>query len=151
MWFKKKKQLYSPANGTFLAIEEIPDEVFAKKLLGTGFGVSDHDGLIFAPCAGKVVNIFPTKHAITIETKKGDQVLVHIGLDTVELKGGPFEVLCTVGENVSCGQKIAVIDQAAVKKAGKQDVIIVVTPDNQVGTNANQTAQLNSGELAFEF
>ncbi|MHA4858100.1 PTS sugar transporter subunit IIA, partial [Enterococcus faecium] len=84
--FKKKKQetLYAPCSGKIISITEVNDPVFSQKLLGDGFAVIPDGSKIYAPLAGRVTNIFPTKHAINIKSNSGIDYLIHIGIDTVE-------------------------------------------------------------------
>ncbi|EAC3864696.1 PTS trehalose transporter subunit IIBC, partial [Listeria monocytogenes] len=88
-----EETLYAPADGNVVAITEVSDPVFSQKMMGDGFAVQPTNGTIYAPVAGTISSIFETKHAIGILTHGGAEVLVHMGLDTVELKGAPFEVL----------------------------------------------------------
>lgn len=132
-----EETLYAPADGKVVAITEVSDPVFSQKMMGDGFAVQPTNGTIYAPVAGKISSIFETKHAIGILTPGGAEVLVHMGLDTVELKGAPFEVLVSEGDTVTPETKIAVMDLDAVTAAGKQtDVLTVIT-------NAEKVRQLS--------
>lgn len=113
------------ADGKVLAITEVNDPVFSQKMMGDGFGVEPVNGTVYAPVAGIVTSVFPTKHALGLLTDEGLEVLVHMGIDTVDLKGGPFTVNVKEGDKVSAGDKIAQMDLAAIQKAGKQTTIIV--------------------------
>lgn len=132
-----EETLYAPADGKVVAITEVSDPVFSQKMMGDGFAVQPTNGTIYAPVAGTISSIFETKHAIGILTPGGAEVLVHMGLDTVELKGAPFEVLVSEGDTVTPETKIAVMDLDAVIAAGKQtDVLTVIT-------NAEKVRQLS--------
>ncbi|WP_195961379.1 PTS system trehalose-specific EIIBC component [Enterococcus casseliflavus] len=132
-----EETLYAPADGKVVAIAEVSDPVFSQKMMGDGFAVQPTNGTIYAPVAGTISSIFETKHAIGILTPGGAEVLVHMGLDTVELKGAPFEVLVSEGDTVTPETKIAVMDLDAVTAAGKQtDVLTVIT-------NAEKVRQLS--------
>ena len=132
-----EETLYAPADGKVVAITEVSDPVFSQKMMGDGFAVQPTNGTIYAPVAGTISSIFETKHAIGILTPGGAEVLVHMGLDTVELKGTPFEVLVSEGDTVTPETKIAVMDLDAVTAAGKQtDVLTVIT-------NAEKVRQLS--------
>lgn len=132
-----EETLYAPADGKVVAITEVSDPVFSQKMMGDGFAVQPTNGTIYAPVAGTISSIFETKHAIGILTPGGAEVLVHMGLDTVELKGAPFEVLVSEGDTVTPETKIAVMDLDAVTAAGKQtDVLTVIT-------NAEKVSQLS--------
>ncbi|EAC9287335.1 PTS trehalose transporter subunit IIBC, partial [Listeria monocytogenes] len=132
-----EETLYAPADGNVVAITEVSDPVFSQKMMGDGFAVQPTNGTIYAPVAGTISSIFETKHAIGILTHGGAEVLVHMGLDTVELKGAPFEVLVSEGDTVTPETKLAVMDLDAVTAAGKQtDVLTVIT-------NAEKVRQLS--------
>ena len=132
-----EETLYAPADGKVVAITEVSDPVFSQKMMGDGFAVQPTNGTVYAPVAGTISSIFETKHAIGILTPGGAEVLVHMGLDTVELKGAPFEVLVSEGDTVTPETKLAVMDLDAVTAAGKQtDVLTVIT-------NAEKVRQLS--------
>ena len=106
--FGKKKQankvLYSMANGKSIAIEEVPDEVFSTKMMGDGIAVIPDEGKIYAPCDGKISMVIDnTKHAVGIETDDGVELLIHVGLDTVDLMGEGFQTHVVIGDNVKVG------------------------------------------------
>jgi PTS system glucose-specific IIA component len=128
-FFKSKDnslEFYAPVSGTLLNISEINDPVFSSKMLGDGYGVEPSTGAIYAPVYGTVTAVFPTKHAIGIQTKSGDDVLVHIGIDTVELAGEPFDIFVEVGDKVSPKKKIVQVDLDTLEKLNKPKTIIVV-------------------------
>lgn len=130
MFFLKKKPiLCAVANGRFIPIENVQDDVFSSKMLGEGFGISQHDGKIVAPIDGKITNIFPTKHAITITTEQGASVLVHMGIDTVDLKGEGFELFVSENEYVQTGDCLAKVDNQFLTEKGKDTTIITVVPE----------------------
>jgi len=125
---------YSVADGTYLDIEQVPDETFAKKMLGDGFAIEPKTGIITAPVDGKVTTVFPTKHAIGFKTESGLEVLLHMGIDTVELKGAPFDVQVSDGQTVKHGEVVAKVDLDAIKAAGKQTpMIVIITNIGTVG------------------
>jgi PTS system glucose-specific IIC component len=135
----------SVANGQVLPLEAVKDEVFSSKMMGDGFAISQHDGRVYAPIDGIVKNIFPTLHAITIESKTGEKILIHMGLDTVDLKGEPFSIRVSEGQKVKSETLLAVIDLTKLEKAQKDDMIIVVFPEmihgNLLMKNQNVTIQ----------
>ena len=105
--------------GKLFLFLKLPDDVFSAKMMGDGFAVVPTDGEVSTPVAGKITSIFPTKHALGIQTDSGIEVLLHMGLDTVELQGGPFTLHVEEGQVVKQGDKIATIDLAALEQAGK--------------------------------
>lgn len=124
----RKELLFAPGNGAIVALDQVPDPVFSKKIMGDGFALRPTDGKIYAPIKGKVISIFETKHAIGLLTPSGAEILIHMGLDTVELKGEPFTVRVSVGDEVTPETLVAEMDLMKVKAAGKEtDVVVVMT------------------------
>ena len=119
-------EFYSVVDGELLDIEEVSDPTFAQKMIGDGFAVEPVNGHIVAPVNGEITTIFPTKHALGIKTSNGLEVLVHMGLDTVELEGKPFTVHVTEGQVVEHGDDLADVDLDAIKDAGKMPTMLVV-------------------------
>ena len=117
---------YTPTAGQLLAIEDVNDPTFSQKMLGDGYAVEPSDGNVVSPVDGEIATIFPTKHAIGIKTDNGLEVLVHMGLDTVELKGKPFTVNVSEGQKVRHGDVLATADLQAINQAGKVTTMIVI-------------------------
>lgn len=142
-----KAGLSNPVNGKVIPIEEVDDPVFSQKMMGDGFGVIPNDGDIYSPVSGKVVSVFPTQHAVGLEMDNGVEVLVHIGIDTVELEGGPFNTLVKEGDAVSPSTKLSTVDLAGLKAAGKENTVIVVfTNMDQVGDyDLSNTGEMDRG------
>ncbi|EMF0110698.1 PTS glucose transporter subunit IIA [Enterococcus hirae] len=134
--FKKNKSkditIFSPVKGKVIPIEYINDGVFSEKMLGDGFAVIPNSNEIYSPVIGKVVNIFPTKHAIGIQTDAGLEILIHIGLDTVELNGEPFELLIDIGETVDENTLLMKVDWPLIEAKGKGNPVIVVFTDTEI-------------------
>lgn len=119
---------YSVANGQVEDIEQVSDPTFAQKMLGDGYAVIPTDGKITAPVDGTITTIFPTKHALGIKTAAGLEVLVHMGIDTVQLKGEPFEIKVQEGQVVKHGDQLAQVDLDKIKQAKKAtDMMVIVT------------------------
>lgn len=138
----KTHEIYSVATGKVIPITEVSDEVFSQKMMGDGFAVLPESGEIFAPVAGQVTNVFPTKHAIGILTDSGLEVLVHMGIDTVQLNGEPFTVFVQEGQRIGRGQMLAKVNLAQLKENGKQsDMIVVFTNPDKV-----EKLSLNTGD-----
>jgi len=123
--FKAKKQIIlSPIDGDVVDLENVPDEVFSARLAGDGLAIIPRSNTFVAPVAGVITKIFSTNHAFSIQTKSGLEVLVHIGLDTVELNGEGFNRLVEEGETVTMGKPIICADIEFIKLKGKN----IVTP-----------------------
>ena len=116
----------SPVNGKFKSLVDVDDEVFSKKMMGEGFAIEPTDQHIFSPVEGEVVSIFKTKHAIGLKTKDGLEVLLHMGIDTVDLAGKPFTIKVKEGEKVSPKTELAEVDLEQIKASGKKPTIITV-------------------------
>ena len=119
-------KLNAVTTGQYVPLVQLNDGVFSKKMVGDGYAMQSDDGVVFAPATGRISTIFPTKHAIGITTADGIEVLVHMGLDTVDLAGKPFEVLVKVGNQVTPHTQIAQMDLKAIAAAGKDSTIVVV-------------------------
>lgn len=118
----------APVDGAIKPITEVPDETFAAKILGDGFAVVPTSGRVVAPVAGKITTVAQAKHAVGITTPAGVEVLVHIGVDTVQLAGTPFTMMVSEGQQVNAGDALVDVDWNVVKSAGKPtDVIVVFT------------------------
>lgn len=117
--FKKKKNvsLKAPVTGTCIALDQVPDKVFADKLMGDGIAFIPDGDIIASPCDGKVVMIAETLHAIGIQMKNGIEILIHVGLDTVNLHGQGFEKLVETGDKVTSGTPILKIDREFMKQS----------------------------------
>ncbi|MEI5993747.1 PTS transporter subunit IIBC [Candidatus Enterococcus mansonii] len=120
------KTIVSVAEGEVIAIEQVDDPVFSKKMMGDGFAVIPVNETIYAPIDGTISSIFPSKHALGIQTEEGLEVLIHMGLDTVEMKDSAFTIHVTEGQKITAGEKIATADLDKIKDAGKQTTMIVV-------------------------
>ena len=118
--------IYNPIQGTHVPLEDVSAPVFAQKMMGDGLAVLPSGNVVVSPVDGTILSTFPTKHAIGLKTESGIEVLVHMGIDTVELDGEGFEVFVKEGQEVKAGDKLATMNLEAVKKAGKDTVIMVV-------------------------
>lgn len=128
--FKNKiEEIYNPVIGKIIPLKEIDDGVFSEKLMGEGFAIRPKNGSIFAPIEGTVTSIFPTKHAISIETRSGLEILLHIGLDTVELNGEGFNILVKEGSKISKNTQLAEVSLSVLREKNKRNTIMVVFPE----------------------
>lgn len=116
--FKKKIKLTSPMTGDLVDITETSDPVFSGKMVGDGVTIIPTDGDVLAPMAGKIVQMFDTGHALAIESN-GIQILIHIGLDTVELNGQGFTKIAHEGQEVKQGDLLIKVDLEKIKALGK--------------------------------
>lgn len=123
---KKQKNfsLIAPVTGETIKIDQVPDNVFAKKLLGDGIAINPKEGIIIAPCDGKIIQASPTRHAISIEAFGKIELLIHIGIDTVSLGGKGFKSFRKVGDHVKQGDKLLEIDLHYIREQG----LVAISP-----------------------
>ncbi len=115
---KHSFMLYSYLNGETKSLSDVEDDVFSSGMLGEGIAIEPSEGKLYSPCSGVVEHIFDTKHAINIVSDFGSEILLHIGLDTVKLKGKGFEVKVNKGDRVNKGDLLCVFDMDVIKSAG---------------------------------
>ena len=115
---KGTKKVFSPVAGEVITLESVNDPTFAEKMLGDGVAIIPNDGKIFAPFSGEVVTVFPTKHAIGLKSDTGIELLIHFGLDTVNLKGKPFTQHIEAGQHVTQGELLMEADIKQIQDAG---------------------------------
>lgn len=110
--------LHCPTNGSVIALDQVEDEAFSQGALGLGAAVLPEDGKIYAPADGQITMLFPTKHALGMRCANGAELLIHVGLNTVELNGKHFTVHVQEGESVKQGQLLLEFDGDAIQAAG---------------------------------
>ncbi|MDD7464203.1 MAG: PTS glucose transporter subunit IIA [Anaerococcus sp.] len=123
---KQAAEVYVPAKGQVIALEDVKDPVFSKKIMGDGFAVVPEDGKIISPIDGEVSFFAETKHGLGLKGPNGLEVLVHIGLDTVELKGQGFEAKVEEGDKVKKGDLLCEVDLDFIKEKGYDPTVILV-------------------------
>ena len=111
-------ELVSPLDGELLPLSEVKDEVFSSGAMGEGVAIEPSQGVLHAPDDGRVVMTFPTRHAIGMKTKDGAEILMHIGMDTVNLQGKGFETLVDKGDEVKAGDELVKFDIDEIHSAG---------------------------------
>ncbi len=134
-------EILSPVLGTLVALEDTTDAAFSSRSMGDGVAVVPADGHIKAPVTGTVVALFPTAHALAICADANEaQVIVHIGIDTVSLKGEGFTALVAQGDHVEAGQPVVDVDLLAVKKAGLDPTTFCVVCERPAATSVRERA-----------
>lgn len=135
--FKKKKEiLKSPVSGELISLKEVNDDVFSTGMLGPGFAVKPSDGNIYSPVSGTITQIFPTKHAIGISFGK-KQLLLHLGIDTVELDGEGFDIKVKVDDEITPETLLVEMDREYIKNNGREDTVIVLLPEETTEINVS--------------
>ena len=128
---KETYALVAPVSGRVMELKEVPDEVFAAKLAGDGVAIEPNEDIIVAPTDGKIVLFFKTNHAFCIRQDNGVEIMVHVGLDTVELKGEGFERLVEEGTRVKLGEPILKVNRKSILEKGYSLItpVLVTTMD----------------------
>ncbi|PTL40426.1 PTS sugar transporter subunit IIA [Alkalicoccus saliphilus] len=139
-----KDVFHSPANGEVVALSEVPDPTFAEKMMGDGVAVKPSDGTIVAPVHGEIMQLFPTKHAVGIKTVNGMEVLIHIGIETVNMQGEGFKAFVEQGDKVAVGDKLIEFDPDLVNEKAESTITpVIITNGDAVASmdkQENQTA-----------
>ncbi|MDR3429832.1 MULTISPECIES: phosphoenolpyruvate--protein phosphotransferase [Silvimonas] len=128
-------ELIAPLSGLFVPLEAVPDPVFAQKMVGDGVSIDPTSNVLLAPAAGKITQLASSFHALTLTTHEGLQVLLHIGLDTVMLKGEGFKPLVKEGDEVSVGQPLIEFDDQLISSRGKSTMTEIVIANGDIVTN----------------
>lgn len=152
--FNKNEYLFSICRGHSIPIEKVPDSMFSKKILGDGVGFILEDNKIYSPCDGKVTMIANTKHALGILSKKGIEIMIHIGLDTVKLNGKGFQLFVSDDEEVKKGQLLIQLDKQYMAENGIDLTSVMIVLNNEKYAlkkeNNNEKVDLNSRILTIK-
>ena len=128
--------VYAPVSGTAVPSEQIPDETFATGVLGRGVGIQPEEGVIVAPFDGEISSVTDTHHAVGITSPDGMELLIHVGVDTVDMKGDGFDCFVQAGQKVKAGDRLITFDRAKIAAAGHPDMVAVLL------TNADDYKEL---------
>lgn len=118
--------VYAPLSGTYIPLEQVADPVFASGMLGKGIGIEPDSGELLAPVDGTVSLIAKTKHALGITTADGAELLLHIGLDTVEMNGDGFQCYVQQNQSIALGQRLMRFDLDKIRAAGHGTTLLVL-------------------------
>ncbi|WP_304941309.1 PTS glucose transporter subunit IIA [Turicibacter sp. TJ11] len=142
-----KKGIFAPITGTLLPISEVPDPVFSQKMMGDGFAIEPTEGKVYSPVTGKVLNVFPTKHAVALESNEGHEILIHFGMDTVALKGEGFNAHVKEGDTVTPDTLLLSVDLDAVRpKVPSLVTPVVFTNLGEKTIELKKTGSVTHGE-----
>lgn len=139
------KDFVMPIEGKIIPITEVEDQVFSQKMMGDGFAIVPTKGSVVSPVNGEIINVFPTKHAIGIKSKQGYEILIHVGLDTVQLNGEGFTVLVQEGEQITKGQELLKFDLDFIKKSATSTVTPVIFT-NLTKLNVKKQGSVKQGD-----
>lgn len=148
----EKDTVYSPIKGEVIALSDVKDETFAGEVLGKGIGIVPAEGKVYAPFDGEVTTLFDTKHAVGLSTEDGLEILIHVGINTVELDGKGYTAHVAEGDKVSCGDLLLTVDLDAIKKAGYDTTtpVIVTNSDDYSEVNALKTGDTAVSEAVIK-
>lgn len=146
-----EKALFAPVKGNIISREEIPDETFAAGVLGDGVGIEPEVGEVVAPFDGEISSVTDTHHAVGITGPGEMEVLIHVGVDTVNMKGEGFELLVSEGEKVKAGQKLITFDIEKIKAAGYSTTtaVLLTNSDDYPDFKIVKTGKTNTMEKLF--
>jgi glucose-specific phosphotransferase system IIA component len=141
----------SPVDGVAVPLSEAPDPVFAQGMLGPGMAVRPSAGVVYAPVAGTVTAAVETGHAVGITSKNGMEVLIHVGVDTVEMRGDGFSVLVEKDEDVRAGAPLITFDREKIRAAGHDDIVMVsvTNASGDAVPEAPAGKEVHAGESLF--
>lgn len=149
---KNEKTIAAPCNGKIVGIEEVPDPVFAEKMVGDGFAIIPSSTDILSPVDGEIIQVFPTHHAICIKSTDGLEMIVHVGIDTVELKGEGFTCHTEVGAMVKTGDKLLTFTPEVLEANNKNAITpVVVTNKDILKTLKVQKGSVSATETAAKY
>lgn len=145
---KENIEILNPISGNIIDLENVSDEVFSGRILGDGFAIEPIDDKVYSPVDGEIRVIFPTLHAIVIETFEGLEVLIHIGIDTVKLNGEGFKSYVEIGKTVKKGELLVSFNKESILKSGKSLVTpVIITNIDKVEKIENYYGEKNKGDI----
>ena len=149
----QSKTVLTPLQGKVLAQSDIPDETFAQGILGPGCGIEPTGDTVFAPFDGKVVSVASTLHAIGLESDEGIELLIHIGMDTITLRGSGFTLLVQEGQTVRAGTPLLRVDLDVIRAAGlsTESAVIVTNADDLPALHLTAGGIVSTGTPLFKF
>lgn len=140
--------VYAPADGTVVPITEFPDDVFSQEVLGPGCGILPTGTTVFAPFNGTVIQAADTLHAVGLASEDGLELLIHVGVDTVDMAGKGFQYHVKNGQKVRLGEPLIGFDREVIKAAGHSDAIAVVVTnsDDFSGVELRSPGEVKHGD-----
>lgn len=153
---KKAKEYYdvvgAPLKGEAVPSTEVNDPTFAEEMLGKGMAIKPAEGKVYAPFDGEVALVFDTKHAVSLVSEKGTEILIHVGLDTVMLKGEHYTTHVETGATVKKGDLLIEFDMEAIKAAGYDTItpVVICNADDYKDVIRTTGKQVEPGETVME-
>ncbi|WP_280768320.1 PTS sugar transporter subunit IIA [Salipaludibacillus daqingensis] len=146
-----KDVLASPATGEVVSLSEVPDPTFAEKMMGDGLAIKPSEGVIVSPVHGEIMQLFPTKHAVGIKTVNGIEILIHIGIETVNMQGEGFKSFVKEGDKVAKGDKLIEFDMDLVNEKAESTITPVIITNGDIVSNIDkqENQQATAGETTI--
>src|ERR1700694_917564 len=146
------QQILAPFDGWCSVLDEVPDPVFSGRMLGDGLAIDPTSGILVAPCAGEIITLPASAHAVSIRTAQGIDVLIHVGIDTVQLGGRGFDARVRPGAMVRAGAELIRFDLDVVARGAKSLMtpIVVTSMDGLSLRQRRAAGPVSAGELLFE-
>ncbi len=144
--------IYAPLEGKVVPLSEVPDPTFSEGMLGNGVAIQPVDGKVCSPVNGTVDMMFDTGHAVSLVSETGVEILIHVGLETVGLNGGPFKIHVKNGDTVKKGQLLMEADLAAIKAAGLNTItpVLVCNTDDYPTFNVTTGKDVTNADVVIE-
>ena len=142
--------ILAPLTGEVKNIEEVPDPVFAGRMMGDGVAIVPTEGVVVSPVDGEIVQLFHTKHAVGIKAKNGTEILIHIGLETVKMGGEGFEAHVSEGQAVKAGDKLISFDLELIREKAKSTITPIVITNTDAAESINTTVGVSATKGSTE-
>ncbi|MGP4106036.1 PTS sugar transporter subunit IIA [Virgibacillus sp. L01] len=149
---KKEEQhsvtLHATVSGGTVLLEDVPDPVFSQKMMGNGIAIFPQTSTVISPVDGKIMQLFPTNHAVGIQAVNGAEILIHIGLETVSLNGEGFTPHIQEGDHVKQGDKLISFDKTVIEEKAKSTIIpvVITNTDSMREINYTKQSKVTAGE-----
>ncbi len=143
-------EVLSPVPGIIMSMDDVKDIVFSSRMLGDGVVIDPADDLVCSPCDGEILSIYPDGHAFVVQNNN-EKIMVHIGLDTIDLNGQPFSVRRKIGDRVYAGDPIVDVDYDYLEQRGylTDTIVLVVEKFHLENIDVKQSDQVDRGDLLF--
>ena len=149
---KPMDELCAPVAGNAVPVTQVPDPTFAEGMLGNGIAIEPTEGKVYAPCDASVATMFETGHAVSLEAANGAEILIHVGLETVSLKGKHFTIHCANGDQVKKGDLLIEFDLEAIKAEGFNTItpMLVCNSDDYATFKTNVGKAVTNADVVIE-
>jgi len=149
---KPVDELFAPVAGNAVPVSQVPDPTFAEGMLGNGIAIEPTEGKVYAPCDATIDTMFATGHAVSMNAANGAEILIHVGLETVTLKGEHFTIHCKSGDQVKKGDLLIEFDLEAIKAAGFNTItpVLVCNSDDYSTFNTKVGKAVTNADVVIE-